>query len=151
MEKLISIYEVKMPRWEITDPFGRGAIRKARYEFKRKACECEGYRTQLEEIFSERATAVNKLVEELYHEQKVSAELNRRLAVCDDARKNLGDKINALTEEKYELCRKIDELELELRHERDLNKSIRTEMENLEIAHEKLLRGMTDKTEEVDG
>ena len=132
-----------MPKWEISDPFGRGAIRKARYEYLRKAAQCEAYRAQLEDVFCEQRNAVTLLASELAHEQDVTAEQARRLKVSEDARKSLGDKlrianatIDELTHRLAELSAKYDKLE--------------SEHEELTAAHEKVIRGLTDKEETVE-
>lgn len=132
--------EVMMPRWEVSDPFGRGAIRKARWEYTQMKRERDALKNQLEAVYDERGKAVNMLVEALHHEQAVSAELKRRLEVCDDARKSLGDKLNKATEECADLRRR-------LQHEHDLYMELLRQYEQMEEDHEKLIRSVTDNTE----
>lgn len=99
--------EVMMPRWDPRDPFGRGAIRKARWEYTQMKRERDALKNELESLYGERGKAVNMLVEALCHEQSVTAELNRRLSVCDEARKSLGEKINTLQKENEDLHQRL--------------------------------------------
>lgn len=134
--------EVTMPKWELSDPFGRGAIRKARWEYTQMKRERDALKNELEAVFDERGKAVNMLVEALHHEQSVTVELNRRLAVCDEARKSLGDKLNKAVEEKEDLARRLN-------HEHDLYAELLRSYAQLEDDHEDLLRKLTDKEESV--
>ena len=134
--------EITMPRWELSDPFGRGAIRKARWEYTQMKRERDALKNEIEAIYDERGKAVNMLVEALHHEQKLTDELNRRLAVCDEARKSLGEKLNAALEEKEDLARRLN-------HEHDLYAELLRSYAQLEDDHEDLLRKLTDKEESV--
>ena len=134
--------EIKMPKWELSDPFGRGAIRKARWEYREIKRERDALKNELEAIYDERGKAVNMLVEALHHEQRVTEELNRRLAVCDEARKSLGEKLNAATAEKEDLTRR-------LQREHELYAELLGSYDRLEEDHEELLRKVTDKEESV--
>ena len=122
------VNDIPMPKWELSDPLGRNALKRFRYELKLARCERDEYRTRVEEILYEQGNAVNMMAKALAHEQSVVRELERRLRVCDEARKNLGEKINELIEE---------------------NERYREEYDNLAAQHEKLVRGMTDKGAEV--
>ena len=135
--------EVLMPRWELSDPFGRGAIRKARWEYAQMKRERDALKNELEAIYDERGKAVNMLVESLHHEQSVSAELKRRLEVCDDARKSLGEKLNKAVEEKGDLHQRLE-------HEHDLYMELLRSYEQLEIDHEDLIRSVTDGKGETE-
>ena len=134
--------EVMMPRWELSDPFGRGAIRKARWEYTQMKRERDALKNEIEAIYDERGKAVNMLVEALHHEQSVTVELNRRLAVCDEARKSLGEKLNKAVEEKEDLARRLN-------REHDLYAELLRSYAQLEDDHEDLLRKLTDKEESV--
>lgn len=135
-------YEVLMPKWELRDFFGRGAIRKARWEYVNMRKRAEALQNEIDALYKEREKAVNLLADALSHEQAVTAELNRRLAVCDEARKNLGEKINSLVTER-------DALQKDLNYQRECYKSLAMNYSELEIAHEKLVRSMPDKAAEV--
>lgn len=129
MNDYTPVYEtdVPMPRWELKDPFGRGAVRKARYEYKRKAAQCESYRVQLEDVLKARRDAVNLLAEELAHEQGVSAELERRLRESERARKSLGEKLTEAT---------------------DALKAVKRDLEELAETHDKFVRAVMEKKRE---
>lgn len=129
--------EVMMPRWELRDPFGRGAIRKARWEYTQIKRERDALKNELASIYGERGRAVNQLIDALSHEQGVTAELNRRLAVCDEARKSLGEKINALTVENEDLQKRLE-------RERYDCDTLSHELAALQEDHEQLLRSVTD-------
>ena len=102
--------------------------------------ERDALKNQLEAVYDERGKAVNMMVEALAHEQAVSAELKRRLEVCDDARKSLGEKLNKATEECADLRQR-------LQHEHDLYMELLRQYEQMEEDHEKLIRSVTDNTE----
>ena len=104
MEKLI------MPRWELSDPFGRGEIRRLSYELRVKSAQLSGMRIELEECYHDRAAVVNKLVEEIQMQRADIEELKRRIKLCDQARKNLGDKLRSAVA-------KIAELEGGVQHD----------------------------------
>ena len=42
--------DVQIPKWKITDPFGRDAIRRLCHELKREKCNADGYRVELEHL-----------------------------------------------------------------------------------------------------
>ena len=129
--------EVLMPRWEISDPFGRGAIRKARWEYAQVRRERDALKNELESLYGERGKAVNLLVDALAHEQGVTAELNRRLAVCDEARRHLGEKINTLDKANSTLSTELANLE-------DEYNELSRNYEMLLADHEELIRSVTD-------
>lgn len=128
---------VLMPRWEISDPFGRGAIRKARWEYTQVRHERDALKNELESLYGERGKAVNMLIDALYKEQQRSEELTRRLGVCDEARKSLGEKLTKVTEERDDLVRRLQK-------EHDLYTELRVEYERLEGNHETVIRAVTD-------
>ncbi|MBO5967322.1 MAG: hypothetical protein J6S14_02355 [Clostridia bacterium] len=99
--------EVTMPRWELRDPLGRGAVRKARWEYTQMKRERDALRNELEAVYKERGKAVNMMIDALNHEQGVTAELTRRLAVCDEARKSLGEKLNNLQRDNDDLLKRL--------------------------------------------
>lgn len=129
--------EVLMPRWELSDPFGRGAIRKARWEYTQMKRERDALKNELESLYGERGKAVNMLIDALYKEQQRVDELTRRLGVCDDARKGLGEKLNKAIEEKGDLSRRLS-------HEHELYMELLRNYEQLENDHEDLIRSVTD-------
>lgn len=128
---------VLMPRWELSDPFGRGAIRKARWEYTQVRHERDALKNELEALYGERGKAVNMLIDALYKEQQRSEELTRRLGVCDEARKSLGEKINALDKANGKLSTELANLE-------DEYNELERNYEMLLADHEKLIRSMTD-------
>ena len=134
--------EVTMPPWEISDPFGRRAIRKARFEFLQVKAERDCLKTKLLGIYEDRDKAVDRLFSAVESQQSMTAELNRRLGVCDEARKSLGEKLKAVTEER-------DDLQRRLQHEHELYQELLKEYAKLEDDHEALLRSVTDKHAEV--
>ena len=130
--------DVPLPKWELTDPFGRNALKRLRYELKLALSERDEYRTRVEEILAEQGNAVNMMAKALAHEQSAKRELERRLRLCDDARKDLGEKINELIDENNVL--KVRDIELRA----DMAK-MQYDYDELSAQHEKLVRGMTDK------
>lgn len=128
---------VAMPRWELSDPFGRGAIRKARWEYTQVRHERDALKNELEALYGERGKAVNMLIDALYKEQQRSDELTRRLGVCDEARKSLGEKINSLDKANGKLSTELANLE-------DEYNELSRNYELLLADHEKLIRSMTD-------
>ena len=104
--------------------------------------ERDALKNEIEAIYDERGKAVNMLVEALHHEQSVTVELNRRLAVCDEARKSLGDKLNAMRSDNISLSTRNAEL-------KDEYGELLSNYEKLEQDHEDLLRKLTDKEESV--
>ena len=135
---MVNDYEIPMPRWELTDPFGRNAIKSIRYELKKCLCERDGYKAQVESILTEQGDAVNMLAKALAREQEMTREYERRLRVCDEARKSIGEKNSKLKAE-------IDELKnVNVALRADLAK-LQYDYEELTEHHEKLVRGMTDK------
>jgi len=135
---MVNDYEIPMPRWELTDPFGRNAIKRIRYELKKCLCERDGYKAQVESILTEQGNAVNMLAKALAREQEMTKEYERRLRVCDEARKSLGEKNSKVKAENDSL--KHDNIALRA----DLAK-LQYEYDELTEQHEKLIRGMTDK------
>lgn len=144
--------DVPMPRWEITDPFGRAAIRKARWEYLRKAAQCESYRLDLEDTLNKQGEAVKILSEELRKAREKCDELDRRFRYCDDARKSLGEKVTALRIENGSLAASkiiaetLAKLNGELEEKLD---RLKADYKELEEAHEQLLRLATNKEEEI--
>lgn len=139
---MVSDYEFALPRWELSDPFGRNALKGMRYELKRALCDRDSYKARLECVLTEQGNAVNMMANALAHEQALTQELDRRLRVCDEARKSLGEKNNAILSENTALKAKNAELAEELAR-------LRYEYAELTAQHEKLVRGMTDKEVEA--
>lgn len=95
--------KVNMPRWELTDPFGRGEIKHLCWELEQLRRKYNEQRVELEEALRERAKACDTLLTTLRREQARNDELNRRLGVCDKARASLGSKLAAALEENAKL------------------------------------------------
>lgn len=137
---MINDYDIPMPRWELSDPFGRNAIKGFRYDLKRAMCERDSYREQLETVLDGQGKAVQMLANSLAHEQEVSRELDRRLRVCDEARKSLGEKLTRANDSAESMTNRLAKLRV------DYDK-LKEEYDELVEQHELLVRGMTDKEE----
>jgi len=137
---MVNDYDIPMPRWELSDPFGRNAIKSIRYDLKRVLCERDSYREQLETVMDGQGKAVQMLANSLAHEQEVSRELDRRLRVCDDARKSLGEKLTRANDSVESMTNRLAKLRV------DYDK-LKEEYDELAEQHELLVRGMTDKEE----
>lgn len=139
---MIKDYEIPLPRWELSDPFGRAALRSMRYELKKTMCERDGYKAERDEILKAQKGAVDGLLDTLRREQAATDDMKRRFELAEKARGEIARKNNALREEiaKNETERAKLRVELE---------RLREEYAQLQEDHEKLLRCVTDKEAEV--
>lgn len=146
---MVKDYEIPMPKWEITDPLGRAALRRMRYELKRALCERDGYRVELEETLKARGAAVDAMHATLRDEQQRSIQLETWLKASDDARRSLGDKVRNMREEITKNETERAKLRVELERAKELYESLLKEHAQLQADHEKLVRSITDKEAEI--
>lgn len=146
---MIKDYEIPLPKWEITDPFGRNALRRMRYELKRTMCDRDAYRVELEELLKARGLAVDALNASLRDEQQRGMQLQNWLQLSETARKSLGDKLRAVRTEMSACELEREKLRVELERTKEQHEALLKEHEELQADHEKLLRGLTDKEEEI--
>ena len=118
------------------DLFNKGKLQRARWEYKRMQAQRDELRTELEEVYSERAKAVNMMVNALAEEREVSKKLVLALHASDKKRKEL-------CKEKEELLAKLDEMR---------EKLLVAEFYMRETQRrEKILRGAQDDRNAEDG
>ena len=139
---MIKDYEIPLPRWELTDPFGRAALRSMRYELKKTLCERDGYKVEVEEILKARNSAVEGIMEALRREQAAHDETREKLKLAEEARKFIAGNNRKLSESVSEHVTERARLRVELER-------LREEYRQLQEDHEKLLRLTTDKEAEV--
>lgn len=139
---MVKDYEIPMPRWELSDPFGRAAIKSLRYDLKKALCERDGYRVELEDTLKCQGRAVDRLTKSLSAEQQRSTELDRRLQMSEDARKSLGEKLSAQSE-------RASKLENELAYYKSRLELVEGDLNELSKEHERVIRGLTDKEAEI--
>lgn len=135
-------YPCPLPRWELTDPFGRAALKGLRFELRKALAERDEYRIRCEEILAEQGKAVKILAHSLETSMREEKELRRRLQVCDEARSSLGDKNRAAASENGTLRKEIEKLCAE-------KKELEEQLAQLREDHEKLVRCMADKEAEL--
>lgn len=139
---MIKNYEIPVPRWELSDPFGRAALRSIRYELKKALCERDGYKAEVEEILKARNSAVEGVMEALRREQAAHDATKEKLKLAEDARKFIAQNNRKLTETVAEHVAERAKMRIELER-------LKEEYAQLEAEHEKLLRGLTDKEVEI--
>ena len=127
--------KVEIPKWRFDDFFGRNALKGVCYELQKARCECEGYKAERDEILKARSEACEGL----------SAHINDALALAttlDEMRKQLAESNKELREENAKLWERL----LKAEEERD---QFKRDYAELEVEHEKLVRGLTDKEVEA--
>ena len=127
--------KVEIPKWRIDDPFGRNALRSVCYDLKKALCESEGYRVEIEEMLKAKSAAC----------EGISEHINNVIALAktlDEMRKRLAANNKELREENAKLWERL----LKAEEERD---QFKRDYAELEVEHEKLVRGLTDKEVEV--
>ena len=139
---MIKDYEIPLPRWEPTDPFGRAALRSLRYELKKALCERDGYKAEVDEILKARNSAVEGIMEALRREQAAHDETREKLKIAEEARKFIAGNNRKLSESVSEHVTERARLRVELER-------LREEYRQLQEDHEKLLRLTTDKEAEI--
>ena len=137
---MITEHEIPIPRWDITDPFGRAAIRRARWEYKRKAAECESLHYELEQMYANRESAMAKLVD-------YNTKLQEKLDATEKILRRSDDGRTALAKENRELRAKLSELQGKYDDCYTELVALQDEHEDLEKEHERVIRAMTDKEE----
>ena len=146
---MIKDYEIPMPRWELTDPFGRAAIKSLRFDLKKAMCERDGYRVELEETLKARGAAVDAMAAALANEQARANEITRRFQVSEDARKNLGEKLSKLRDELAEVNAARARLRIDLERLRAERDELKKNYEQLQADHETLVQAVTHREEEL--
>lgn len=139
---MIKEHEIPLPRWELTDPFGRAALRSMRYELKKALCERDGYREERDEILKAKANAVDGLMDTLKREQDRSSEFRQMYYKSEEVRKLVAQNNRELREDLK--CSELARAQLRIELER-----LREEHAQLQEDHEKLLRSVTDKEAEI--
>lgn len=139
---MIKDYEIPLPRWEISDPFGRAALRSMRYELKKALCERDGYKAERDEILKAQKSAVEGLMETLRREQKATDEARRRVDLAEKARGDIARKNNQLRDE-------IDKLNGERAKLRVEFERLKEEHARLQEDHEQLLFLIKNKEAEI--
>ena len=126
---MINDYEIPLPRWELSDPFGRAALRSMRYELKKALCERDGYKVEVEKCYKARESAADGLAKALTREQAATDEAMRLYKASEDARKSQGEKIAAMREEINKLTADRARLRIELER-------LKEEHAQLQVEHE---------------
>ena len=139
---MIKDYEIPLPRWELSDPFGRAALRSLRFDLKRVMCERDAYRVEVEEILKARNSAVEGVMEALRREQAAHDETREKLKLAEEARRFVAGNNRRLSESVSEHVTERAKMRIELER-------LREEYKQLQEDHEKLLRGITDKEAEL--
>ena len=137
---MITEHEIPIPRWDITDPFGRAAIRRARWEYKRKAAECESLHYELGSVYADRDCALTKLVEANNKLQEKLDATEKLLRRSDDGRVAMATKASNLSKQLSKTEQEIDYYKTEYVALKDM-------YDELEKEHERVIRGITDKEE----
>lgn len=135
---MVKTSDIPLPKWEISDPFGRGALRSMRYEMKKVMCERDGYKAEVEEILKAQKSAVDGLMDTLRREQATTDDARRRFELAEKARGEIARKNNQLREEIARNETERAKLRLELER-------LKEDHAQLQEDHEKLVRAMTDK------
>lgn len=139
---MIKDYEIPLPRWELSDPFGRAALRSLRFELKKALCERDGYKEERNEILKAQKGAIEGLMDTIRREQKATDEARSRFDLAEKARGDIARKNNQLRDEIDKLIGERAKLRIELER-------MKEEYAQLQEDHEKLLRLTTDKEEEI--
>ncbi len=142
---MIKDYEIPLPRWELSDAFGRNALRSMRYELKKALCERDAARVELEETLKCQGRAVDRISMSLTEAQTTAKELDRRLQISEDARKNLGEKLRASRAEIDKHVAERARMRIEIERMKEKLDTLEKEHDVLTAEHEKLVRGLTDK------
>ena len=137
---MITEHEIPIPRWDITDPLGRAAIRRARWEYKRKAAECESLHYELESVYADRDGALTRLVEANTKLQEKLESTEKLLRRSDDGRVQMATKAS-------DLSKRIIKLEDELAKWKAKCALLEGDFAELEKEHERVIRAVTDKGE----
>ena len=131
---------VPMPKFDITDPFGFARIKRARWEYKRKAAECESLHYELEQMYADRESALARLTDCLMQTQKRLESTEKLLRRSDDGRVQMAEKASLLS-------KRLSEMEDELTMYKAKYELLKGDFEELEKEHERVIRGLTDKEE----
>lgn len=139
---MITDFEVVIPKpkFDITDPFGLARIKRARWEYKRKAAECESLHYEIEQLYSDRETAMSKLVIAAMDLQNRLDKTEQMYRSSEETRKNLAAKNS-------EMSKKIGKLEEETAMYKAKCDLLEGDLKELEKEHERVIRGLTDKGE----
>ena len=146
---MIKDYEIPLPRWELTDPFGRAALRRMRWELKKALCERDGYRVEAEEILRAKANAVDGLMDTLRREQAATDEAKRRFDLAEKARGEIARKNNQLRDELHGNDTTRAQLRVEYEKLREEHEELKKNYARLQEDHEKLLYLSTHKEAEI--
>lgn len=137
---MITEHEIPIPRWDISDPFGRAAIRRARWEYKRKAAECESLHYELEQIYADRESAMARVTNLLVQTQKRLEDTTALLKRSDDGRTSIAIEKQSLSHRNAVLRDEVSMWKSEF-------EKLKADYDELEKEHERLIRAMTDKEE----
>lgn len=131
--------DVKLPRWELSDPFGRAALRSMRYELKKALCERDGYKAERDEILKAKANAVDGLMDALRREQQKADENINLFYRAEDARKLVANNNRELREKLHdeEMARML--LRVELERLKEEHEKVKAEYAQLQADHERLV------------
>lgn len=139
---MIKDHEIPLPRWEITDFFGRAALRSMRYELKKALCERDGYKAERDEILKAKSNAVDGLQETIKHLQNYNDEMREMFYGAKKMQKAIADKNRELREKLHD-C-EIARAELRVELER-----LKEEHKQLQDDHEQLLYLIKNKEAEI--
>ena len=131
---------VPMPKFDITDPFGFARIKRARWEYKRKAAECESLHYELEQMYADRESALAQLVIANSKLQERLESTEKILRRSDDGRVQMATKAS-------DLSKRVSELEDELAMWKAKCTLLEGDFAELEKEHERVIRAVTDKGE----
>lgn len=139
---MIKDSQIPLPRWEISDPFGRAALRSMRYELKKALCERDGYKAERDEILKAKSNAVDGLQQTILHLQNNYAEMREMFYGAKKMQKAIADKNRELREKlaDTETARMLLRVELE---------RLKEEHARLQEDHEQLLYLIKNKEAEI--
>lgn len=139
---MIKDNQIPLPRWDITDPFGRAALRSMRYELKKALCERDGYKAERDEILKAKSNAVDGLQQTVLHLQNNYVEMREMFYGAKKMQKAIADKNRELREKlaDTETARMLLRVELE---------RLKEEHARLQEDHEQLLYLIKNKEAEI--
>lgn len=139
---MIKDNQIPLPRWELSDPFGRAALRSMRYELKKAICERDGYKAERDEILKAKSNAVDGLQQTILHLQNNYTEMREMFYGAKKMQKAIADKNRELREKlaDTETARMLLRVELE---------RLKEEHARLQEDHEQLLYLIKNKEAEI--
>ena len=134
--------EIPLPRWELSDPFGRAALRSMRYELKKALCERDGYKAERDEILKAKSNAVDGLQVTIKRLQDNYAEMRDLYWGAKKTQKYIAEKNRELREKLADTETARMQLRVELER-------LKEEHKQLQDDHERLVYLIEHKEEEI--